>query len=144
MNALKFSKILIVNDDKKERQFIKNKLKQNGIGVFYHEAKNGEEAIKKYVAYKPHLIIMDILMDHMDGITAAGIIMKHDPNARIILITEKENGDIQQMAMKKSGAIGFVLKSANTAELLKTISIELTAQTSERQEKRMKRIASLN
>lgn len=64
----KQEKILIVDDDEDILDFISYNLHKNGYLV--EEASNGLEAIEKTTSFKPDLIVMDVMMPEMDGITA--------------------------------------------------------------------------
>lgn len=52
------------------------------------EAENGQVAIEKARQLKPHLILMDLMMPVMGGIEAIRIIKKHQPEIKIIALTE--------------------------------------------------------
>ncbi len=79
-------KILIVDDAKLMRNMIKNMIAQKEDHKFL-EASNGEDAVDLYKATKPDLVTMDITMDIKNGVDATKEILKHDPKARIIMIT---------------------------------------------------------
>ena len=80
------SKILIVDDAKLMRNMIKNMITQKE-GHKFIEASNGEDAVMVYKAIKPDLVTMDITMDIKNGVDATKEILKHDPEAKIIIIT---------------------------------------------------------
>ena len=58
-------KILVVDDSPTERYFLTDILAKNGFSV--STAENGEEALLKIKADKPHLILMDVVMPGLDG-----------------------------------------------------------------------------
>ncbi len=60
-------KILIIEDDQLLIKALNIKLTQEGFEVF--EARNGEDGLKMAEAHKPDLILLDILMPRMDGLT---------------------------------------------------------------------------
>ena len=61
-------KILLVDDEPDIREIIGFNLSNEGYQI--HEAKDGEIAVKKAEEIIPHLIIMDIMMPNLDGISA--------------------------------------------------------------------------
>lgn len=80
-----FDKILIADDNNKMREMLMELLGELTNSLI--EAENGVEAVQKSKQFNPGLIIMDIEMPKMDGITAAKEILKHDENAKILFLT---------------------------------------------------------
>lgn len=74
-------KILICDDARFMRVTLKNSLEKEGYQVV-DEAENGEVLIEKYKQLNPDLILMDITMPVMDGISALSSIMEINPNAK--------------------------------------------------------------
>lgn len=101
-------RILVVDDSSIMRKMIRKNLEPDGH-VIVGEAKDGEEAVKLYLALKPDLVTMDITMRGMDGFTAAKMILQHDERAQIIFLSnlseEKYGKDAQRL-----GAVGYVNK----------------------------------
>ena len=125
VNPIKFSKILIVDDTKFFREALVRTLRQAGIGSKYYEAKDGKEAISQYVAHKPNMVIMDIMMPNVDGVKATQAIMKFDPKARIIVVSSKENKETINDAIK-SGAKDYVLKPFEPGKVTIAVSKQLS------------------
>lgn len=84
------------------------------------EAANGKEAIERFVELKPDVTLMDLQMPEMNGIDALRAIRAKQPDARVIVLTTYK-GDAQALAALKSGASGYLLKTALRRELLDTI-----------------------
>jgi len=78
-------KILLADDNKKMREMLKELLSE--LTNSFLEVENGIEAVQKSKQFNPGLIIMDIEMPKMDGITAAKEILKHDETAKILFLT---------------------------------------------------------
>ncbi len=125
MNPLRFSKILIADDSPFFRSAIKKILTDAQIGSIYYEAKDGKEAISQYIAHKPHLVIMDIVMPNVDGVKATQAITKYDPNAKIIVISAKENKEIVNDVVNNYGAKDYVFKPFNSGEVVMAVSKQL-------------------
>ena len=124
MNPLRYCKILIVDDSKFFITNIKKILIDSQIGTGYYEAKNGKEAINLYVAHRPTLVIMDIMMPVVDGVLATKAIMKYDPNAKIIVVSSKENKETVNDAIR-GGAKDYLLKPFDSGQVIMAVSKQL-------------------
>lgn len=90
------------------RTYIKDQLDLNNFTVV-GEASNGLEAINKYLALQPDLVIMDITMPIMTGIQALREIMEYDPKANVIVCSSLGSKQLMIDALLY-GAKEFVLK----------------------------------
>ena len=84
------------------------------------EAANGEEAIEAYARLRPDIVLMDLRMPVMDGLTATRAILADDPNARIIVLTTYDGDEDIHRALA-TGARGYLLKDMMRTELLNVI-----------------------
>ena len=113
------AKILIVDDSKTSRRFLKDMLVSAGHEVVA-EALNGQEGIDKYFEYMPDLVTMDITMPKMDGIEALQLIRKFDENAVVIMITAAGQKEKMIQAIKY-GAADFIAKPYEPGDVLKVL-----------------------
>jgi two-component system response regulator DegU len=100
-------KCLIADDDLRTRQVLKTVLEKPGVEFL--EATNGGEAIALHQAHRPDLVIMDIEMKPVDGITATRVIHEQDARCRILILSQHDSPSFRQAAAA-AGAIGYVLK----------------------------------
>ena len=115
---LKDAKVLIGDDSILARKQLKDVLSTMGA-VHFIEAVNGKEAVEKYIAEKPDIIFLDIIMPIKDGIHAVQEIIAEDPSAQIIIVSSV--GTQQQLkAAIEAGAKDFIQKPIN-ADQIKTI-----------------------
>jgi two-component system, NarL family, response regulator LiaR len=102
---------------------------RSGLGAFLAaaqnldlvgEAENGEQAVVRAKALKPDVILMDLMMPGMDGVTATRLIKAQDPSVQVIALTSFQEDEMVQNAMK-AGAIGYLMKNVSTHELAAAI-----------------------
>ncbi len=84
------------------------------------EAENGEEAIEISRRLKPRVVIMDINMPKMDGITATGRILEEMPDTRVIAVTMHSDKSYLSRILGM-GASKYVLKDNAFFELARAI-----------------------
>ncbi|HEX4341952.1 MAG TPA: response regulator, partial [Verrucomicrobiae bacterium] len=78
------NKILVVDDEPYMHRLMKHHLERNGFAMI--SANNGREAVDTAVREKPVLIIMDVMMGEMDGLTALKHLKKDDATKGIPVI----------------------------------------------------------
>ncbi|NMB53298.1 MAG: response regulator [Leptolinea sp.] len=113
------TKVLVVDDAEFLRVRITKML--TGEGYEVKEAENGAKAVEIYQQIKPDVVLMDITMPEMDGLTALKNIRGLDPNARIIMLTALGQESVVMEAVK-AGAKDFVVKPYDGDRVLQAIS----------------------
>ena len=84
------------------------------------EARNGEEAVAKCEKIRPDVILMDLRMPVMDGMTATRIIRQRWQDVQVVALTSFQEKDLVQEVLQ-AGAIGYLLKNVTVNELAKAI-----------------------
>ena len=110
-------RIMVVDDSRLARVQLGDVLEGTDYEIASY-VRSGEDAIEQYDAVKPDLVTMDIIMQGMDGLDAAEIILKRHPEARIIMVSSLAYEDTFERA-KAIGAKGFVDKPFHREQLLK-------------------------
>jgi DNA-binding NarL/FixJ family response regulator len=86
------------------------------------EAQSGEEALEKLATLEPDLILMDIHMPDKNGIDVTRELKERNPAHKILILTMFEDHQSVFAAMR-AGALGYVLKGVNHAEMIQTVRI---------------------
>jgi two-component system chemotaxis response regulator CheY len=113
------SKILIVDDAAFMRMMIKENLKKAGFEKF-SEAINGEEALRKYEAETPDLVLLDITMPVIDGLSALKSIMELNPKAKVVMCSAMGQESMVKEAVKL-GALDFIVKPFIPERLIQAV-----------------------
>ena len=101
-------RVLICDDAMFMRMMLKDILSKNGYEVV-GEAENGKEAIDKYIELRPDLVLLDITMPEMDGITALKEIKHIDPQAVVVVCSAMGQQNMVIEAIQ-NGALDFIVK----------------------------------
>jgi DNA-binding NarL/FixJ family response regulator len=113
------ARILIVDDHLIARTSIRRLLEGHPFRIC-GEARDGKEAIEKVIELKPDIILLDISMPVMDGITAAHEIRVISPETRIVFLTSHDVPAFRNATEMLSDA--FVSKSNADADLIPVLT----------------------
>ena len=117
---MKKIKILLAEDHSIVRQGLSDLLEKYDDLCVVAEAEEGASMVKKYFEFKPSIVLSDIEMEGMDGITAAKEILAGDPDAKIVFLTMYNTDDYLVRAFR-IGASGLLSKSVHKGELVTAI-----------------------
>ena len=84
------------------------------------EAGSGEEAVRLCERLQPDVVLMDLVMPGMDGVTATRLIRERCPQIQVIALTSFKEKELVQGALE-AGAIGYLLKNVTADELADAI-----------------------
>ncbi len=112
-------KVLIVDDHQVVREGLRRIVNLDDELEVVGEAGNGEEAITKALALSPDVIIMDLKMPGMDGITATREIKQRLPQTNILMLTLYAEDFVRQAI--EVGASGYLLKDSDCEQITKAI-----------------------
>jgi two-component system, chemotaxis family, chemotaxis protein CheY len=120
-------KTLLVADD---ATIVREKIKEAARGAGWQivgEARNGKEALDRYIALRPAAMTLDLVMPEFDGIYALREILATDPNAKIVVVSALGQKNILKDAFK-IGAVDFVVKPFDKHALVNTLEQFATSE----------------
>ncbi len=120
-------RIVIADDHAVVRQGLKMFLLDDPDFDVIGEAQNGTEALKLAHDLHPDVILMDLLMPVMDGITAIGHVRRECPDTEVIALTSVLE-DASVVGAVRAGAIGYLLKDTQADELIRSIKAAANGQ----------------
>jgi NarL family two-component system response regulator LiaR len=120
-------KILIVDDHSVVRQGLRMFLGQDPELEVIGEASNGAEGVRLARELQPHVVLMDLLMPVMDGITAIANIRRELPEIEVLALTSVLD-DNSVMGAIRAGAIGYLLKDTGSEDLCQAIKAAAAGQ----------------
>ncbi|MGX6961499.1 response regulator [Vagococcus xieshaowenii] len=121
-------RVMLVDDHEMVRLGVSSYLSiQDDIEVVA-EAENGKIGYEKALEYKPDVILMDLVMDEMDGIEATKLILNDWPEARIIIVTSFIDDEKVYPAIE-AGAAGYLLKTSSASEIAEAIRSSYRGET---------------
>jgi DNA-binding NarL/FixJ family response regulator len=121
------TRLLIVDDHAVVRQGLRTFLDLEPSLEVVGEAADGAEAVRAARRIRPDVILMDLLMPEMDGITAIQLIRQELPEIEIIALTSVLE-DASVMGAVRAGAIGYLLKDSHADELVRAIKAAAAGQ----------------
>jgi two-component system chemotaxis response regulator CheY len=116
-------KILIAEDTESVRCALRMVMEYLGHEVVGLAA-DGEDALEKYELVRPELVLMDVRMPRMDGLTCTSLLAKRDPGAKVLIVTA---GRVTAGEAREAGACGFVEKPFGVTELQEAIHASAAA-----------------
>ena len=117
MNTIK---ILILDDQNFTRQALQTILEAEPDFEVVGKATSGSEALERMEQQPTDIIIADLEMPEMDGLTVAKIVAKRFPDTRVIILSSHDDKNKINAAVE-AGARGYLLKNTSTQEIADTI-----------------------
>lgn len=121
MNEAKV-KVLVVEDEPSIRKFIAINLERSGFDVL--EAETGEKAVEMAEAYKPGVMVLDVMLPGIDGFEVCTRLRDRMPELIIIMLTARGQ-DIDKITGLEIGADDYMVKPFNPRELTARINTVL-------------------
>ncbi len=113
-------RVLLVDDHEMVRMGLAAYLSTTDDIEVVGEAENGKEGVRLAKELKPDVILMDLVMEEMDGIEATKEILKENPQARIIVLTSFVD-DEKVYPVIEAGAMSYLLKTTRAPQIAEAI-----------------------
>jgi DNA-binding NarL/FixJ family response regulator len=113
-------RLLLVEDQTIIRQGLRRLLDAHADLQVVGEAENGQQAVAQAETLQPDLVLMDVRMPVMDGVTATQLICDRFPTIKILILTTFDDEQYIEQVMQL-GAIGYLLKDTPSDELADAI-----------------------
>ena len=113
-------KVLIVDDQKTVQEVLRSYLEEESALEVVGCADNGQQALDLIEAYRPNIVLMDIEMPVLDGLTATRIITEQFVDSNVLILSVHDEDTYLNTALQV-GAKGYLLKNTPAKELINAI-----------------------
>ena len=115
-------RIILVDDEEEVREGIINKIDWEKLGfVVVGDAENGEDALEKIEQLEPDVVMTDIRMPYMDGLTLTAKIRQRYPSVKVLIFSGFDDFEYAQQAIKLD-VTEYILKPVNVEELTEILN----------------------
>ena len=121
-------RILLADDHAVLRAGLRLLIDNQSIMTVVGEAGNGNDAVAKVRELQPDIVLLDLNMPELDGLSTIPIICKESPQTRILILTMYDDVSYLQATLK-AGAAGYILKKAVDSELMMAIQTVMRGET---------------
>lgn len=90
-------------------------------------AANGRAAVESYAKLRPDVVLMDLEMPTMSGFDATTLILRHDPSARVVVVSAHTGLEWVVPALR-IGAVGYIVKGAEPERLMRALDAAMNAE----------------
>jgi len=118
-DATQPARVVVVDDDMELRGELRAALQEAGLTVIA-EADNGRDAIDLAAHFRPDVMIMDIVMANVDGLSATRAITERAPTVRILLLTASDDVDLGMVGLR-AGAAGHQVKGVPVSRIVEAV-----------------------
>ena len=121
-------RVLVADDQTLVRSGFRVILEAEGDIEVVAEAQTGAEAVRQARLARPDVVLMDIRMPELDGLSAAEEILRHRDAPTIVVLTTFDQNEYVYRALR-AGAAGFLLKDAPTSRLIAAVRAAATGDS---------------
>ncbi|MFF8960078.1 response regulator [Streptomyces sp. NPDC014894] len=92
------------------------------------QAGSGEEAVLAAARLRPDIVLLDLRMGEMDGVTATGHILRESRRTKVVIVTTYED-DADILRAVEAGAAGYLLKGSSRDDLVRAVKAAARGET---------------
>jgi len=100
--------LLIVEDNPTVRKLIRRAA--TDVAESIYECEDGADSLAAYEIHRPDVVLMDVRMPRMDGLTATRLLLHHHPAAKVVILTDYSDDEVRSAA-RDAGACAYALKN---------------------------------
>jgi DNA-binding NarL/FixJ family response regulator len=115
-------RVMLVDDDPLVRSGLRMLLGGAPAIEVVAEAEDGDEVLAAVDRHRPDVVLMDIRMPRVDGVSAAGLLARQPAPPKVLMLTTFDADDLVLRALR-AGAAGFLLKDTPPAEIVRAIEL---------------------
>jgi DNA-binding NarL/FixJ family response regulator len=115
-------RVMLVDDDPLVRSGLRMLLGGAPAIEVVAEAEDGDEVLAAVDRHRPDVVLMDIRMPRLDGVSAAGLLARQPAPPQVLMLTTFDADDLVLRALH-AGAAGFLLKDTPPAEIVRAIEL---------------------
>lgn len=123
MESLEIVKVLVVDNEKLFTSTLASHLRLSNIEV--ECACSGEEALDTVLRFRPDIMILDLWMDHIDGLEVLKQVKASNPEIEVIILTGNGSFDTAITCMQL-GAFDYLIKPVDLNQLMEVIAVAYT------------------
>lgn len=101
-------RVIVADDDPLARRMIKESLQRAGL-IVVAEAQDGRHAVELSLFYRPDVVLMDVVMPELDGISATRQIVEEAPDQLVVMLTSSDESEMGLVGLR-AGAVGYLSK----------------------------------
>src|SRR3954452_398048 len=107
---------MVVDDHPMWRDAVERDLQDHGFDVV-GVAANGSEALARFPACRPHVVVLDLQIPAPNGVEVTAEVLRQDPSARVLILSGSGEQD-EALPAVRAAATGYLVTSASRSELL--------------------------
>lgn len=115
-------RVMLVDDDPLVRSGLRMLLGGAAEIEVVAEAEDGDEVLAAVDRHRPDVVLMDVRMPRVDGVSAAGLLARQAAPPKVLMLTTFDADDLVLRALR-AGASGFLLKDTPPAEIVRAIEL---------------------
>lgn len=121
-------RVVIVDDHPLAQSGMRNFIESFGDFELVAAASTGEEAIACCERVQPDIVLLDMLMPGVDGVTTTKAIKQRWPHIQVLALTSSQDSDLVARALQ-AGAIGYLLKNVSALDLAQAIRAAIAGRS---------------